>query len=189
MKYFFALFRLYKSLIFRRSAIISKTTTIGALAKISNPVKKNVVIGLDSSIHCAIVVSETGNVRIGDFTTIRYKTLIESNKRVEIGSHVVISNNVIISDNTSHPVDPKARRKMTLAREGTDLWSWKYSLDSPICIKDNVWIGRNSMILRGVTIGENSIVSAGAVVTKDVPPNSLCYGNPAIIKDKKYAGN
>jgi acetyltransferase-like isoleucine patch superfamily enzyme len=49
----------------------------------------------------------------------------------------------------------------------------------PITIGDNVWIGRNALVFPGVTVGENSIVAAGAVVTSDVPPGSVVAGNPA----------
>ena len=49
----------------------------------------------------------------------------------------------------------------------------------PVVLKDNVWIGDSAIVCKGVTIGENSIIGAGAVVTKDVPPNSIFAGNPA----------
>ena len=51
----------------------------------------------------------------------------------------------------------------------------------PVIISNNVWIGMNATILKGVTIGENSVVAAGAVVTKSVPANVVVGGNPAII--------
>jgi len=50
---------------------------------------------------------------------------------------------------------------------------------APVKIGDNVWIGMNAVILKGVTIGENSVVAAGAVVTKSVEPNAIVAGNPA----------
>lgn len=53
--------------------------------------------------------------------------------------------------------------------------------DKPIVIEDNVWVGCNSIILKGVTIGEGSIVSAGSVVMDDVPPYSIVRGNPAVV--------
>ncbi len=52
---------------------------------------------------------------------------------------------------------------------------------APVIIEDNVWIGMNAVILKGVTIGENSVVAAGAVVSKNVPPNVVVAGNPAVI--------
>lgn len=68
----------------------------------------------------------------------------------------------IITEN--HPVDPKLRKSLDL---------------KSVTIKRNAWIGANATILPGVTIGENSIVAAGAVVTKDVPDNTIVGGVPA----------
>lgn len=57
-------------------------------------------------------------------------------------------------------------------------------LIAPVIIGDNCWIGANSIILPGVTIGDCSVVAAGSVVTKDVPPGVLVAGNPAVVKKK-----
>ena len=65
-----------------------------------------------------------------------------------------------------------------------DAWRWKHSESKPIEIKDNVWIGEYSAILKGVTVGEGSIVASHAVVTKDVPPYSIVAGNPADVVKK-----
>ena len=57
-------------------------------------------------------------------------------------------------------------------------------MHAPVIIGDNVWVGANAIILPGVTIGDYSVVAAGAVVTKDVPSGVLVAGNPAIIKKR-----
>ena len=58
---------------------------------------------------------------------------------------------------------------------------WSFVIKRPISIKNKAWIGFNSIILKGVTIGEGAIVGAGSVVTKDVPPYTIVAGNPARI--------
>jgi acetyltransferase-like isoleucine patch superfamily enzyme len=55
---------------------------------------------------------------------------------------------------------------------------------APVKIADNVWIGMNALILKGVTVGENSVVAAGSVVTKSVPANTVVAGNPAAVVKK-----
>ena len=83
-----------------------------------------------------------------------------------IGDDVMIGPNVSIIT-TGHPPDPSQRRTTTIGK--------------PIVIERNVWIAAGAIIIGGVTIGENSVVAAGAVVTKDVPPNTFVGGNPARI--------
>ena len=177
----------YKRYVFSRNAILTESTVIGATAKIGCANKTDITIGKFSSIHGVLISSPTGSIKIGNNTTIRYKTEVESNASVVIGDNVVISNNVIISDNNSHSTDADVRKNMTLHPDDKDLWSWAWSNSKGIIIENNVWIGRRAMILKGVRVGENSIISAGAVVTKDVPKNSLCYGNPAVILEGHYA--
>lgn len=99
--------------------------------------------------------------------------------RVEIGANVAISQNTTICDNNNHPVSPAFRKKMEKKPMGHDSRLWKHSDSAPIIIGDNCWIGTNVRICKGVTIGNNSVVAACSVVTKDVPPNCIVAGNPA----------
>ena len=83
---------------------------------------------------------------------------------LDIADDVMIGPNVSIVT-SGHPIEPSQRRASVIAK--------------PIVIERNVWIAGGAAIIGGVTIGENSVVAAGSVVTKDVPPNTLVGGNPA----------
>ncbi|VVE86156.1 transferase [Pandoraea bronchicola] len=83
---------------------------------------------------------------------------------LDIADDVMIGPNVSIIT-TSHPIEPSQRRNGVIAK--------------PIVIERNVWIAAGVTIIGGVTVGENAVVAAGSVVTKDVPPNTLVGGNPA----------
>ena len=83
---------------------------------------------------------------------------------LDIGDDVMIGPNVSLIT-SGHPIEPSKRRASVVAK--------------PIVIERNVWIAAGATIIGGVTIGENSVVAAGSVVTKDVAPNTLVGGNPA----------
>lgn len=84
---------------------------------------------------------------------------------IEIGSNVMIGPNTLIST-VNHPLTPMGRRR-------------HLGIAKPVRIGDDVWLGGNVTILPGVRIGNNVVVAAGAVVTKDVPDNTLVGGVPA----------
>lgn len=83
---------------------------------------------------------------------------------LDIADDVMIGPNVSIIT-SGHPVEPSRRRSFVVAK--------------PIAIERNVWIAAGATIIGGVTVGENAVVAAGSVVTRDVPPNTLVGGNPA----------
>jgi acetyltransferase-like isoleucine patch superfamily enzyme len=83
---------------------------------------------------------------------------------IDIGDDVMIGPNVSLIT-SGHPLKPSERRVGVTAK--------------PIVIERNVWIAAGAIVIGGVTIGEGSVVAAGAVVTKDVPPNTMVGGNPA----------
>jgi acetyltransferase-like isoleucine patch superfamily enzyme len=91
-------------------------------------------------------------------------------KQISIGRHCLIAGSVRIIDSPGHPTDPVARQAGAPATDDEV---------RPVVIEDNVWIGFRSVVMPGVTIGRNSVVAVGSVVTTDVPPNTLVLGNPA----------
>ena len=104
-----------------------------------------------------------GHIEIGDNVFINFGTSIVSSARVSIGSDCLIGTHVTIMDCDFHRVEDKA-------------WD---TTGQPIVLEDRVWLGNRSIILKGVTIGHDSVVAAGAVVTRDVPPRVVAAGNPA----------
>lgn len=105
------------------------------------------------------------NIHVGEDFLANYNVTILDIAPVHIGDYCMIGPNTLITT-VNHPLSPEGRRaKMT---QGT-----------PVTLGDDVWIGGNCTILPGVTIGNNVIVAAGAVVTKDIPDNSVVAGIPA----------
>jgi acetyltransferase-like isoleucine patch superfamily enzyme len=134
-----------------------------------------VSIGHLAEIHERVVISAVSRsqenpaqLTIGDFTTIWYGTVISVRHRVEIGRECAISWNCTIIDNDMHQLVNE--EKLVEAADNKA---------NQVILEDHVWLGAGATILKGVTIGHDSVVAAGAVVTKDVPPNTLVAGVPA----------
>lgn len=104
------------------------------------------------------------NIRVGRDVFINQNCTMYDLGGIDIGDDVMIGPNVSIIT-SGHPLDPARRRAFVTAK--------------PIVIERNVWIAAGATIIGGVTIGENAVVAAGSIVTRDVPPNTLVGGNPA----------
>lgn len=106
------------------------------------------------------------NVFVGDNFYANFNLTLIDDGKITIGNNVLIGPNCTIVT-PIHPLEVK------------DRLSEKNQKNLPVVIEDNVWIAANVTILPGVTIGKNSVIGAGSLVTKDVEANSLYYGNPA----------
>jgi acetyltransferase-like isoleucine patch superfamily enzyme len=102
--------------------------------------------------------------KIGDRAFINCGVAIYATKSIKIGHYVKIGDNARVIDSDFHPASPDKPIKQ-----------------KPIVIGNNVWIGAQAIILPGVTIGDHSVIGAGAVVAKDIPDRCVAVGNPARI--------
>jgi acetyltransferase-like isoleucine patch superfamily enzyme len=92
---------------------------------------------------------------------------------IKIGSRVLLGANVTIVDTDFHALDPYVEGGRMHNNDP------KKVAAAPVIVEDNVFVGANSIILKGVTIGENSVIGAGSVVTRSIPANVIAAGNPA----------
>lgn len=130
---------------------------------------------------CATVISETdqrtrigvwgheldgGEIVIGDYVLISPGCRISACESITIGNSVMMANGVYITDSDWHCIYDRAARPKEV---------------TPVHIGENAWLGDRCTVLKGVSIGKNSIVAANAVVTKDVPDNVIVAGNPAVV--------
>ena len=143
-----------------------------------------VIIGNHVSCYAGVsfAIGKKGRCTIGDYTLLN-GALIMAEDSVEIGSYCLVSWNVGIADSDFHPIEAAQRRidSHALAPYSPNRPPRPEIRTAPVRIEDNVWIGMGALILKGVTIGENSVVAAGAIVTKSVPANVVAAGNPAVI--------
>jgi len=106
------------------------------------------------------------NITVGRSVFIGYQCMFTGHGAIDIADEVLIANKVNLVT-AGHPLEPDKRRA--------------YITVAPIRIESNVWIGTAATVLPGVTIGADSVVAAGAVVTREVPPSTLVAGVPATV--------
>jgi acetyltransferase-like isoleucine patch superfamily enzyme len=119
---------------------------------------------------CCFVVRTGAELIIGSNTGMS-ATAIVCTSKITIGNYVKIGGNTVIYDTDFHSLDALQRSVLS-----SDIANTR---NAPVIIGDHVFIGAHSTILKGITIGENSIVGSCSVVTKNIPPNEIWAGNPA----------
>ncbi|MBD3235031.1 MAG: hypothetical protein GF315_15015 [candidate division Zixibacteria bacterium] len=138
-----------------------------------------VKIAGNATLIASYKVNPDPTIEIGDDVYIGFRSIFSCAEKISIGNRVLMAQGVSIYDNNNHPLDPQARAK----NEPVEIENV-----APVRIEDDVWIGSNATILRGVTVGKGAVVATGAVVSKDVPPMTVVAGNPAkVVKRIKIA--
>ncbi|HEX8475258.1 MAG TPA: acyltransferase [Pyrinomonadaceae bacterium] len=134
--------------------------------------------------RASLAADENALIEIGDYCYLANASLVCS-ERIEIGSRVLIAGGVTIADSDFHPMTPAARLADTIALSPVGDRKRRPAVEArPVIIEDDVWIGYNATILKGVRIGAGAVVAPGAMVHKDVPPGVEVAGNPAVIVRK-----
>ncbi|WP_184547382.1 acyltransferase [Mucilaginibacter sp. FT3.2] len=129
--------------------------------------------------QCYFVVAAGAKLSIGENVGVTSVAFICHNK-ISIGNNVKIGINTVIYDTDFHSLDARYRNNYPELLDGVK--------SRPVVIKDGAFIGGHSTILKGVTIGKNSIVGAGSVVFQDIPDEQVWIGNPAqFVKENQYA--
>ena len=128
-------------------------------------------------VHFA--VEAEGRISIGDYCYFTNAVLL-CELELRIGNYVVIGWNASIADSDFHPIAPAERIADAIACSPLGNGRTRPTVARrPVIIEDNVWIGPNATILKGVRIGAGAFIEAGALVTRDVPPRARMLGNPA----------
>lgn len=150
-------------------AVGAQPTALGYGARVD---ATDLEIGDHFKIWCAhrqTLITGWGRMRIGDRVFINSGVIVVSVLEVTIGNDVAIANEAYIMDTDSHGVEGRPVK------------------NAPVRIGDGSWIGARAIILPGVTIGRRCLVAAGAVVSRDVPDDTLVAGNPAkVIRELVY---
>jgi maltose O-acetyltransferase len=120
---------------------------------------------LCSTVATLELVADGGRLEIGARTFVNYGCSIAATQLVRIGQDCKIGKHSILIDNNFHCVEPERRNERPPS--------------APVILENNVWLGARVIVLPGVTIGADSVVGAGSVVTRSLPPRSLAVGLPA----------
>ncbi len=170
------------------SCILADGAVLHISSKIDNLRGERAAINIGSGTHVLgqlLIFKHGGVISIGSHCFVGEGARIWSAENIQIGDRVLISHGVNIHDNDSHPVSAMSRHKqiVQIFTQGHP----DFLLDVPtrsIVICNDVWIGFNSTILKGVRIGRGAIIGASSVVTKDVPEYAIVAGNPARVIGK-----
>jgi acetyltransferase-like isoleucine patch superfamily enzyme len=127
----------------------------------------NVVASTDKTVRLAIWAEQPdkGRIQIGNYCLICPGARIGSAHEIVIGDNCMIASNAYVTDSDWHDI----YNRISIGKT------------APVSIENNVWIGDSAIVCKGVTIGENSIIGAGAVVVDNIPANCVAAGNPARI--------
>jgi acetyltransferase-like isoleucine patch superfamily enzyme len=156
-----------------------ETTFSFHLFRSEEPVGVRIGRGVSTYLGTMFDVGPRGRVSLGEYALVHGARII-CDAEVEIGDYALISWNVVVMDSYRLPLDPRERRReLERVPRRQPRYLGATMPPRPVRVERNVWIGFDTCVLPGVTIGEGSVVGARSVVAEDVPPYTLVAGNPA----------
>jgi acetyltransferase-like isoleucine patch superfamily enzyme len=165
---------------FEQGAKVGAKVRLGATARLINRNGPDAArIGDESVIRGILRLEPQGLLTIGSLVYVGDGCVLSAMEHVEIGSGTLLAHGVQIFDNDTHPIDAEDRVADFRKKLG-------YKLTKPIAIGHarvhigrRCWLGMNSIVMKGVTIGDDTIVASGSVVVEDLPSSAVAAGNPA----------
>ncbi len=167
---------------FSSNALVGNKVRLGAGARLINRHGREFTqIGDECVVRGILRIEAAGRLAIGKFVYVGDQTIISAGQSVTIGDSTLVGHGAQIFDNDSHPTDAAQRTAHFRKMLGHTTNMPIEIKSAPVDIGARCWIGMNTLIMKGVTIGDEAIVAAGSVVTHDVPAGAVAAGNPARI--------
>ncbi len=166
----------------REYCVAAANATFVAQTRIHNPIDPGAIVVGNQSLCMGelLVIAPSGRIAIGDWCYLGPDSQLWSLESIEVGDRVYVSHGAKVFDNNSHSLSAGERhaRYRELRTKGRHLIPEEVT-HRPVRIENDVWIGFNAAVLKGVTLGRGAVIGAAAVVTHDVPPYTVVVGNPA----------
>lgn len=166
---------------FSDGASIGPNVKLGLGARMINlGSAEQAVLEGDCVVRGCLRVEPQGRMRIGSFVYVGDGAIVSAQSEVTIGEATLLAHGVMVFDNNSHPINPHAREIQFRRMVGVKDRYTPIVVDAaPVRIGRRCWIGMNAMVMKGVSVGDDTIVAAGSVVTADLPSGVVAAGNPA----------
>jgi acetyltransferase-like isoleucine patch superfamily enzyme len=165
---------------FEGNAAMGRNIMLGVNARLINQSEKTAVsIGDFCAVRAIIKNEPRGKVEIGGCVYLGDNVIISSAAQVTIGQETLLAHGVNIFDNDTHPLGSEERAAHFRYIVGREPFREFPVGSAAIVIGERCWIGMNSLVMKGVTIGSGTVVAAGSVVVNDLQPGVLAAGNPA----------
>lgn len=175
---------------FDRNAQAAPSLRLGLGARMINlDSRENVTLGGDTVIRGILRNERGGRLALGERIYVGDNVLLSAAASLTIGDGTLIAHGAQIFDNDSHPVDVSERDSHFRGILGDKSGKPWHIGRAPVRIGKMAWVGLNSIVMKGVTVGDQSIIAAGSIVTSDVPANTVAGGNPATVVKHLNTGN